>query len=65
MRRFIAQMSPQRRQNILDEAYALGRLGSHRLPDSAHCEELSDTAVMKALDANARGLSEFEQERAK
>lgn len=62
MRHFYAQISPQRRQQILDEAYANGRLGIDRLPDSTHIGDATDTLITKALDANALGLKEREKE---
>lgn len=58
MRHFYQQMSPQRRQSILDEARQNGRMGIERLPDRAHLEEISDSLIIKALDANALGLLE-------
>jgi hypothetical protein len=61
MRRFIPQMSVQRRQQILDEAYAAGRMGATRLPDSIHAEDPSESMLIQALDAHELGLAEREQ----
>lgn len=60
MRRFIEQMSPARRQQIEDESYANDVFGVKRLPDIAHCGEMSDTLLTKALDANEMGLALYE-----
>jgi hypothetical protein len=65
MRRFVVQMSPARRQQILDEARIAGRLGMDRLPDVVHSLDTSDSLILKALDAQSLGRAEREQERAK
>ena len=62
MRRFIPQMSAQRRQQILDEARAAGLLGAQRLPDSIHAVDPSESMLVQALDAHAQGLAERESE---
>jgi hypothetical protein len=62
MRRFIPQMSVARRQQILDEARAAGRMGTQRLPYSVHASDPSDSMLVQALDAHAQGLAEREAE---
>ena len=62
MRRFIAQMSPQRRQNIVDEARTAGRMGADRLPPIVHSDDVSDSLILQALDAHALGLAEHAAE---
>lgn len=64
MRRFIPQMSVARRQQILDEARAAGRMGAQRLPYSVHASDPSDSMLVRALDAHAKGLAEREVETA-
>lgn len=61
MRHFIEQMSPARTQQIIDEAYAAGRLGSKCLPANAHIDT-SDSVMVKALSAHEAGLAERELE---
>ena len=60
MRRFYQQMSPARRQQILDECRVYGRMGAPRLPASVHAlgDELSDTMLTKALEAQEAGAAE-------
>lgn len=64
MRHCISQMSPARRQQILDESRAAGRLGALRLPTITHAEpdELSDTLLLAALTEFEAGAAERPEE---
>lgn len=64
MRHYNPYMTVQLRQQILDECRAAGRLGSERLPASAHVEDPSESMLVKALDAHAEGLAEREKGKA-
>lgn len=65
MRHAYAQMSPARRQQILDDCESAGRNGSQFLPSSVHVhgDELSDTLLLAALDAHEAGLAERQKEK--
>lgn len=60
MRHFYCQMSAARRQQILDECNLAGRLGALRLPANVHVfgDAISDTMLVKAIDAHEAGLAE-------
>lgn len=64
MRRSYPQMSPARRQQILDECRLHGRMGAPRLPASVHIrgDELSESMLIRAIDEHDLGLAEREQE---
>lgn len=62
MRHVITQMSPARRQLILDEAYANGRMGVERLPPIVHSEDTSDTLLVQALEMHAAGQADRAKE---
>jgi len=59
------QMNPARRQQILDECELAGRMQLPRLPDSVHAmgDQLSDTLLLKMIDAHELGLAEGKQEK--
>ncbi len=65
MRRSYPQLSPARRQQILDECHFAGRMGAPRLPASVHVhgDELSESMLVRAIDIHALGLAEHEQEK--
>lgn len=63
MRHIYRQMSPQRRQSILDEARIAGRHGMECLPHVVHADDTSDSMIIAALDAHALGLAEREKEK--
>lgn len=61
MRHAYGHMSPARRQHILDDCELAGRISDlPHLPDSIHAlgDELSDTLLLKALDAHAAGVAQ-------
>lgn len=62
MRRYVPQMSPQRRQLILDESRLAGKNGMPSLPLSVHAFDPSNTGIRQALDEHELGLAERAQE---
>lgn len=65
MRHTYQQMSPARRQQILDECRVAGRYGAPSLPASVHvhADELSESMLVKALDEHAIGAAERKKEK--
>lgn len=67
MRRSYAQLSPARRQQILDDCELAGRTSElPHLPDSVHAlgDQLSDTLLLKAIEAHETGVAERKREEA-